>query len=178
MKKLIILMMSFILFSCSGKYKVPPGILQREEMQNVLWDIMRAQALAVEMARKDSTIREVAQIKMLTQEVFDIHHINSSDFDKSYAWYTSHPHMMRMVLDSMNSRNQRQSELRMKGGYKSPVKDSAKAKGVFTQKQNEMIKKGEQKHVLRDSIQSRAIYQQRQLELKMKRGYTPLLKTR
>ena len=79
-------------------------------MQNILWDVIRAQALSAEMARKDSTIKEVAETKILTQKVFEIHHITSSAFDQSYSWYTGHPEIMRIIFDSMNIQNQRQND--------------------------------------------------------------------
>ena len=118
-------MMCFILFSCSGKNKVPAEIIQPKEMQNILWDVIRAQALSGEMARKDSTINEVAETKILTQKVFEIHNITSSAFDQSYSWYTNHPEMMRIIFDSMNIQNQRQNDLRMKV-YKPFKEDSIK----------------------------------------------------
>ena len=127
MKNFIFFMLGFILFSCSGKNKVPAEIIQQKEMQNILWDVIRAQAFSGEMARKDSTINEVAETKILTQKVFEIHNITSSAFDQSYAWYTSHPEMMRIIFDSMNIQNQRQNDLRMKGGYK-PFKEDPRKK--------------------------------------------------
>lgn len=126
MKNFFFFMMGFILFSCSGKNKVPAEIIKQKEMQDILWDVIRAQALSGEMAHKDSTINEVAQTKILTQKVFEIHNITSSAFDQSYAWYTSHPEMMRIIFDSMNNQNQRQNDLRMKGGYKQLKKDPIK----------------------------------------------------
>ena len=114
MKAFIFFMGGFILFSCSGKNKVPAEIIQQKEMQDILWDVIRAQALSGEIARKDSSINEIAETKLLTQKVFEIHNITPSAFDLSYAWYTSHPEMMRIIFDSMNSQNQRQNDLKMK----------------------------------------------------------------
>lgn len=127
MKDFIFFMAGLILFSCSGKNKVPVEIIQQKEMQNILWDVIRAQALSGEMARKDSTINEVAETKILTQKVFEIHKITSSAFDQSYSWYTSHPEMMRIIFDSMNIQNQRQNDLRMKRRYK-PFKEDPEKK--------------------------------------------------
>ena len=126
MKAFIFFMGGFILFSCSGKNKVPAEIIQQKEMQDILWDVIRAQALSGEMTRKDSTLNEVAETKLLTQKVFEIHHITSSAFDRSYSWYTSHPEMMRIIFDSMNNQNQRQNNRRMKEGYKPFKKDFKK----------------------------------------------------
>lgn len=119
MKNFFFFIVCFILLSCSGKNKIPAAIIQQKEMQNILWDVIRAQALSAEMARKDSAIQEVSETKILTQKVFEIHHITPSAFDQSYLWYTSHPEVMRIIFDSMNIQNQRQNDLKTRERYKS-----------------------------------------------------------
>jgi hypothetical protein len=114
MKNLFFFIICFILSSCSGKNKVPAEIIQQKEMQSILWDVIRAQTLSGEIARRDSSINEIAETKLLTQKVFEIHNITPSAFDLSYAWYTSHPEVMRIIFDSMNIQNQRQNDLKMK----------------------------------------------------------------
>ncbi len=103
-----------MLFSCLGKNKVPAGIIKPKEMQNILWDVIRAQALSVEIARKDSTLNEVTETKALSQKIFEIHNIKSADFDRSYTWYTNHPNMMLTIFDSLNNQIQRQNEIKIK----------------------------------------------------------------
>jgi hypothetical protein len=126
MKNYFFFVMCFILLSCSGKNKVPEEVIQPKKMQDILWDVLRAQALSVEIARKDSTINEVAETKILTQRVFQIYRITSSAFDQSYSWYTGHPEIMRVIFDSMNIQNQRHSESVMKNGYRPFKPDSIK----------------------------------------------------
>ncbi len=81
MKNILLLIIFSFLWSCSGKNKVPAEIIQPDEMQNILWDVMRAQALSTEIARKDSSINEIAETKVLTQKVFEIHNITSTSFN-------------------------------------------------------------------------------------------------
>ena len=100
--------------SCSGKNKVPAEIIQPKEMQSILWDVIRAQALSAEIARKDSTINGVTETKALNKKIYGIHKITSATFDKSYAWYTNHPDMMRLIFDSLNVQKQRDNELFLK----------------------------------------------------------------
>ena len=114
MKKLLPLFIFTLLWSCSGKNKIPPEIIQPNEMQNILWDLMRAQALSTEIARKDSVINEVTETKALTKKVFEIHNITSTAFTLSYNWYTNHPDVMRIVFDSLNAQNQRETQQEMK----------------------------------------------------------------
>ena len=115
-----------MLVSCLGKNKVPAEIIKPQKMQNILWDVIRAQALSMEIASKDSTVNEVAETKALTQKVFEIHHITSADFEKSYAWYTNHPDNLRNIFDSLNIQTQRQNELKLKERYKPLKKDLIK----------------------------------------------------
>lgn len=115
-----------ILFSCLGKNKVPAGIIKPTEMQNILWDVIRAQALSAEIARKDSTVNEVAETKALSQKVFEIHNIKSADFDRSYTWYTNHPNMMLTIFDSLNNQIQRQNVIKIKEMNKPLKKDLIK----------------------------------------------------
>lgn len=114
MKNILFLIIFSLLWSCSEKNKVPAEIIQPNEMQNILWDVMRAQALSTEIARKDSGINEIAETKVLTQKVFEIHNIDSIAFTRSYSWYTNHPDVIRVIFDSLNAQNQRETQLEIK----------------------------------------------------------------
>jgi len=116
-----------MLVSCLHKNKVPSEIIQPKEMQNILWDVMRAQALSVEIAHRDSLVNEVAETKELNKKIFEIHKISSSDFDRSYAWYTKHPDVMRIIFDSMNIQIQRLNALKLKERGK-PLNEGSKNK--------------------------------------------------
>jgi hypothetical protein len=121
MKNIFFLIVFSLFISCLGKNKVPSEIIQPGKMQKILWDVIRAQALSTEIARKDSTVNEIAETKALTQKVFEIYKITSAGFNQSYIWYTNHPDIMRVVFDSLNAQNQRESQLEMKEKY-NPVK--------------------------------------------------------
>ena len=123
MKNIFLLIVLGFFISCSGKNKVPPEIIQPNKMKKLLWDVIQAQALATETARKDSTVNEVAENKILTQKIFDIYKIRSKDFDQSYSWYTSHPDVMRIIVDSLNAEKQRESQLEQQEKYK-PIKST------------------------------------------------------
>ncbi|MEO8412326.1 MAG: DUF4296 domain-containing protein [Ginsengibacter sp.] len=114
MKRTFFIIMCCLLVSCSGKNKVPAEIIQPKEMQSILWDVIRAQALSTEIARKDSTTNEVTETKALNKKIYGIHKITPATFDKSYAWYTNHPDMMRLIFDSLNVQKQKDNELFMR----------------------------------------------------------------
>lgn len=103
-----------LLISCADKNKVPTEIMQPIQMQKVLWDVFRAEALSAEYARKDSTINQVAELKVLTEKVFQIHKISPSTFDKSYKWYTGHQDVLKVIFDSLTTRAQRENKVEIK----------------------------------------------------------------
>lgn len=128
MKKLFFFFLIGIMLSCSDKNKTPSGIIPPKDMSGIMWDVIRAQALANELTRKDSTISVEAQTKALTQKVFEIHHITSSSFDKSYDWYSSHPDILKLMFDSLYTQEQRGNDLHMKEKYNHFKKDSVSGK--------------------------------------------------
>lgn len=108
MKRIFLLLISASLVACSSKENVPSNVLSDSKMKVVLWDIMRAQFLAQHKAGQDSTINLDAETRTLTEKVFEIHKINSRDFDRSYNWYTAHPDRLQVMLDSLYTQKQRE----------------------------------------------------------------------
>lgn len=121
MKHIFFFILCFVVFSCRDKNRVPPEIIGQKEMQSVLWDVIRAQILSLEMAHKDSSINEIAHTKTLTKRVFEIHKITAAEFEKSYNWYTNHPDLMRIIFDSLSVRKQKENDLQLERRVK-PVK--------------------------------------------------------
>jgi hypothetical protein len=92
-----------ISLACSGKNNLPSGVLGHEEMQDVVWDMIQADQYYREYTEKDSLTKNVKQERYkLYEEVFKIHKISRATFDKSFAFYTTHPQLMRDVFDSLS----------------------------------------------------------------------------
>lgn len=101
MIKCILIFLAFNLFySC--KNSLPSGIIKQEKMQQVLWDILRAESLSSEIVKKDSSKSVAIETTILNKKIFLIHNITEEEFQKSYAYYTNHPEIMRTMLDSIN----------------------------------------------------------------------------
>ncbi len=113
MKNIFLFILCVLVISCRDKNRIPSEIIGQKEMQSVLWDVIRAQILSLEVARKDSSINEIAHTKELTKRVFEIHKITAADFEKSYSWYTNHPDLMRIIFDSMSVRKQKENDSQM-----------------------------------------------------------------
>ncbi len=112
-KRFLYLMAFGLLISCSSKNKAPSSIIQPEEMKSVLWDVMRAQNLAISVSRSDSTTNTIAETKALTQRIFEIHKINAEDFNRSYNWYLRHPELMKVMFDSLYNQKQRANKMQL-----------------------------------------------------------------
>ena len=102
-----IILFSFCFLSCTNRSYIPGDIIRKEQMQNILWDMIRADLLAHEIIKKDSTKNLDTETNMLTQKIFAIHHIDKSKFDRSMQFYSKRPDMMNTILDSLNSRRLR-----------------------------------------------------------------------
>jgi len=83
-------------------------------MKSILWDVMRAQTLANEIAKKDSSVNAVTETKLLSAKVFSIHKTDSADFNESYNWYVKHPDVLKLIFDSLYVQKQRENDTLMK----------------------------------------------------------------
>ena len=80
-------------------------------MQSILWDVMRAETLASEIGRKDSSVDVAIQTKFFSQKVFSIHKTDSATFNKSYNWYLKHPDVLTIIFDSLYVQKEREKNL-------------------------------------------------------------------
>lgn len=94
-----------LFLSCKGKDHVPADVLPKDKMQAVLWDIMRAdQFLTDYVLSKDTSLNKETESTKFYRKVFSIHKISKEDFQRSFAFYRSHPQMMRDLMDSIGRR--------------------------------------------------------------------------
>jgi hypothetical protein len=93
----------FLLFqSCANKAKVPDGVLPKEKMREVMWDMIRAsEFLQAYVFSKDSTIDKVAESQKWNDKIYQIHKIDKATFERSFAYYKAHPIMMKDMLDTL-----------------------------------------------------------------------------
>jgi hypothetical protein len=93
---------------CSDKDKVPSGIIPRDEMEKILWDMVQADQYSALYLLKDSARINVKMETMkLYQEVFLLHQVSREEFRKSFRYYQEHPELTRNVFDSLLSRGNR-----------------------------------------------------------------------
>jgi len=114
MKSFFCFIFCILIISCNSGNKPPKDIIQPKEMKNILWDVMRAQTLATEISRKDSTVNPAVETKTLSQKVFQIHKTDSANFNKSYNWYVKHPDVLKLIFDSLYIQKERENSLIIK----------------------------------------------------------------
>jgi hypothetical protein len=109
--------------SCTDKDKIPAGVLPKDKMEKVLWDMVQAERYRETFVR-DSALDLKKETFKLYAQVFEIHQITKDEFIKSYKFYMSRPDISRVLFDSLATRaNRRREEL-----YKPQPLDTASAK--------------------------------------------------
>jgi hypothetical protein len=82
---------------CADKDGVPFGVMGKDKMQLVLWNILQANELTIQLKQKDPVIENAK----LQKQVFDEYNTSREEFYKSYSWYKEHPEVMEVMVDSM-----------------------------------------------------------------------------
>jgi hypothetical protein len=103
-----------LLLTYSCKETIPSDVIKPTKMQDVMWDVLRAESLSQEIVRADSSKSVAAENIRLTKKIFLLHNVTEQQFEKSYFYYTAHPDIMRTILDSLNSQQAKKI-------YSSPV---------------------------------------------------------
>ena len=97
----LVAIFSIMLISCGSKSKVPSGILPPAKMQEVLWDVLQAEAFSHDFQIKDTTKNVVEENAKLQKQVFALHKVTKEEFYDSYDYYKAHTEIIKCMLDSM-----------------------------------------------------------------------------
>ena len=110
LSRCVILWAGLAYISCSTD-RLPKGVYGQRQMEEILWDMMRADRFSAQYLLKDSArISVKAETMKLYQEVFRRHHTTKQEFDKSLAFYFNHPDLSRDIFDSIAARATREKE--------------------------------------------------------------------
>jgi len=115
----------FLIMGCTDKDKIPSGVLPREEMGNVLWDMVQADQYADIYVTKDtSRINKKIETLKLYDMVLRMHKVSRDEFRKSFQFYKDRPDLSRPMFDSLLARGNRlrtESYSRMSAVVKPPA---------------------------------------------------------
>src|SRR5882724_251067 len=105
MKKSFFLCFIFLFaLSCADSNRPPHGVLSKEKMGDVLWDMISAGEFIESYVINKDSLDKVAKSSKIYGQVFQVNHVSREEFDKSYTWYKLHPQVMKTILDSLSKR--------------------------------------------------------------------------
>jgi len=107
MKGLVVLILFFCMAGCTNKGAGLSGILDKEKMQAVMWDVIGADVFTEQFIKKDSSKNAAVENMQLQNKIFTIHNVSREEFYKSYDYYVEHTNLMKTMLDSMTTRAER-----------------------------------------------------------------------
>lgn len=93
--------------ACGQADKVPPNVLSKEKMRDVLLDMNIADAHSydirpVEGMPLPDSIR-LLKVKEYYRQILDLHQVSVKEFMKSYSYYESHPDRLKEVYVMMQA---------------------------------------------------------------------------
>jgi hypothetical protein len=105
-----IVVLMWIVTGCSNKDQAPAGVLSKEKMEAVLWDIIQAERFTATFVAKDSSKNIKEENFKLYSKIFSIHNVTKDEFITSYKFYLSRPDIARVLFDSLSTMANRQRE--------------------------------------------------------------------
>jgi len=102
MRTVFALCVFFMIVSCNNN-AMPSDIIKPAKMQDIFWDLIRADLLAQQDIKKDSLKNLKSLSLAYAEKVFAIHNTDKIKFEKSLSFYEHHPTLMRNIFDSLNT---------------------------------------------------------------------------
>lgn len=99
MRSLVFLLAVIWMLGCSnGKDATPAGSIALKKMQAVMWDMLKADELALQNKLADSSLNLKDESFKLYNQVFSIHNITRDQFYRSYQQYQRDPSQYKKLL--------------------------------------------------------------------------------
>lgn len=98
-----------LIAACTNHTKVPSGIIPRDKMEKIMWDMVQADRFVNSfiMSKPDSLPVKKEKAAVFYERVFRLHGINRDEFLKSYKFYLGRPDLTKVMFDSISSRAER-----------------------------------------------------------------------
>lgn len=135
-KVFLISFLVLVIFSCTAKEKIPRDILPQQQMETIIWDLLRADEFVNSYMRNDSSQSKKDEHTRLYEEVFRIHKTDKTQFKRSITFYNSHPELLKPVFDSLENKKTTELDIR---------------------KRPSLVDSSRKKMLLRDSLHKKAL---------------------
>jgi hypothetical protein len=120
MKNFLTLALGLFLISCKNE-SASRGIIKPDQMRAILWDIIKGDALADEIVKRDSTKNIKNESLAINEKVFSVHHITRDNFNRSVIFYTKHPELLKTIFDSLYSVQSSKDSIQKRHGRKPAI---------------------------------------------------------
>ncbi|MBL0882582.1 MAG: DUF4296 domain-containing protein [Chitinophagaceae bacterium] len=118
MKNLLLCCFVGIITACSNDKD--NRIIPMDSMQVIMWDMMKADEVFIRKLVTDTNAVSNKEDVKLYETVFRIHQINKDRFFESYRYYEAHPLLMKEIIDSIDSKSNRERIERYSGKRSKP----------------------------------------------------------
>lgn len=101
-----------VLTGCSSHKSVPPGMIPKEKMEQILWDMVQADRFASGfiLTKKDAFEAKKEEAIQFYDQVFHLHGITRDEFVKSYKYYLGRPDITKVLFDSITVQAERRRD--------------------------------------------------------------------
>ena len=100
MRNVVIISFAILFNACSSD-GVPKGVLQRERMQKVVYDLIRVDEFINNFVSRDSSVDIKKKRSSLYEQVFKVNNTSRKEFYSSYQYYQQHPDIQKGLFDSL-----------------------------------------------------------------------------
>ncbi len=97
------LFICLIVCACSGD-SLPKDVLPQEQMQNVLYDVIRADEMVDFLKLSDSTYQPFSRRTDLYDSVFQLHRVKKESFQKSMSFYQRRPDLLKEIIEGLKKK--------------------------------------------------------------------------
>lgn len=103
MRIIIAVLSCCAIIACAKPNQVPGGVLPKEKMEAVLWDMIQADEFLKDfMLNRDTSLNDTLESIRMYERVFQYHKTDRASFDSSFNFYRTHPLLMKEILDSLS----------------------------------------------------------------------------
>jgi hypothetical protein len=91
---------------CTDHTKIPSGIIQKNKMEKIMWDMLQADRFATTfiITGKDTSADRRKDAAIFYERVFKINGITRDQFIRSYKFYLGRPDLTKVMFDSIAAR--------------------------------------------------------------------------